>query len=52
MRNCLYICILQNEVGRDNGNIDYGFSSLDGNDVVIDNSGQNTSNSIDNQVLS
>ncbi|XP_052099296.1 uncharacterized protein LOC127733888 isoform X2 [Mytilus californianus] len=40
---------LKNIVDRDNGDEGYLFSSLNRNDVVVDNSGQNTSNSTDNQ---
>lgn len=43
-----WIFILQNIVGRDNGNEDYLFSSLNRNDVELDNSG--LSNSTNNQV--
>ncbi|XP_052099295.1 uncharacterized protein LOC127733888 isoform X1 [Mytilus californianus] len=41
---------LKNIVDRDNGDEGYLFSSLNRNDVVVDNSGQNTSNSTDNQL--
>lgn len=41
---------LKNIVGRDNGNEDYLFSSLNRNDVELDNSGQSISNSTDNQM--
>lgn len=41
---------LKNIVGRDNGNEDYLFSSLNRNDVELDNSDQSISNSTDNQM--